>query len=44
MQAKAKNMDLLLTYEDSATFEKSIRQYKEVLHTFFVEEGMIKGK
>jgi tripartite-type tricarboxylate transporter receptor subunit TctC len=44
LQAKAKNMDLLLTYEDTATFEKSIRQYKEMLHAFFVEEGLIKGK
>ena len=44
LQAKARNMDLLLTYENTATFEKSIRQYKEALHAFFVEEGMIKGK
>jgi tripartite-type tricarboxylate transporter receptor subunit TctC len=44
LQAKAKNMDLLLTYEDTATFEKSIRQYKEMLRAFFAEEGLIKGK
>ncbi len=44
LQARAKNMDLLLTYEDTATFEKSIRQYKEMLHAFFVEEGLIKDK
>ncbi len=44
LQAKARNMDLLLTYENTATFEKSIRQYKEALHAFFVEEGLIKGK
>ena len=41
---KAKGMDLLLTYENTATFEKSIQHYKEVLHAFFVEEGLIKGK
>ena len=44
LQNRAKNMDLLLTYEDTATFERSIRQYKEALHAFFVEEGMIKAK
>jgi len=31
-------------YENTATFETSTRQSKEVLHAFFVEEGLINGK
>jgi tripartite-type tricarboxylate transporter receptor subunit TctC len=41
-RAKLNNMGTQVTYEETATFQKSIASYKENLAAFFKEEGMVK--
>jgi tripartite-type tricarboxylate transporter receptor subunit TctC len=39
---KSTKLNLLLAYQDTATFEKSLIRLKEELQTFFKEEGLVK--
>jgi tripartite-type tricarboxylate transporter receptor subunit TctC len=41
-QNKARNLDLVLSYVDPASFERSIMRTKENLLSFFKEEGLVK--
>jgi len=41
-RTKIKNMGAQVSYEDTASFEKSLFQYKGNLQTFFKEEGLVK--
>ena len=41
-QHKNKSLDLTLSYQDTASFEKYISQYKTDMLVFFKEEGFVK--